>query len=279
MPVLLKILIILLAAGLFLFVLVLYMIAPNKKRDCSKFRGRKYAHRGLHSDGIPENSLSAFKAAKEANLGVELDVQFTKDKQIVVMHDGNLKRMFGVDRKILDLTYDELKQYRFGGTDEHIPLLSEVLEVLGGVPIICEIKPYSGNRCPELCEKTCAFFDNYQGDWCIESFSPFLVQWFRKNRPDVIRGQLSAGMLIFKGLNAFSLFGLRHLLINVLSRPDFIAYRFIDLSPLGFRLCRLFYKPFMVGWTARGDKQFAQAQKNFDTIIFETYERELGIDE
>jgi len=272
MPVILQIIIIVLAAAWFLFLLVLFLIAPNKKRDYSAFRGKKFAHRGLHGDGIPENSLAAFKAAKEANLGVEFDVQFTKDKQIVVFHDGNIKRMCDVDKKILDLTYEELQQYRLNGTDERIPLLSEVLETLGGVPIVCEVKPYSGNRCPELCEKTCAFMDTYPGDWCQESFSPFLTQWFRKNRPDIVRGQLSAAMREDVGQSRFNCFLMRHLLVNIFSRPDFIAYGFDDLTPWGFKLCRTIYRPFMVAWTARGEKQFAQAQKDFDTIIFEKHE-------
>ncbi len=276
MPVLLKVLIVFTAIALFLFLLILYLIAPNKKRDYSAFRGKKYAHRGLHSDGTPENSLAAFKAAKEANFGVEFDVQFTKDKQIVVFHDGDLKRMCGVDQKVLDLTFDELKQYRLNGTDEHIPLLSEVLETIGHVPIVCEVKTYSGNSCPELCEITCALMDTYPGDWCQESFSPFITQWFRKNRPDIIRGQLSASMREHNGQSAVNRFGMRHLLINVFSRPDFIAYGFDDLTPWGFRLCRVIYHPFLVAWTARGDKQFAQAQKDFDTIIFEKHEKGLN---
>ena len=272
MPAILKVLLILFAIALFLFLLILYLIAPNKKRDYSAFRGKKYAHRGLHGDGIPENSLAAFKAAKEANLCVEFDVQFTKDKQVVVFHDGDLKRMCGVDKKILDLTYDELAPYRLAGTSEKIPLLTEVLGVLGGVAIVCEVKTYSGNHCPELCQKICELMDTYQGNWCQESFSPFLTQWFRKNRPDIIRGQLSAAMREENGAKAFDRYGLRHLLINVFSRPDFIAYGFDDISPWGFRLCRAIYKPFIVAWTARGNQQFAQAQKNFDTIIFEKYE-------
>lgn len=276
MPILLKVLIVFTAIALILFLLILYLIAPNKKRDYSAFRGKKYAHRGLHGDGIPENSLAAFKAAKEADFGVEFDVQFTKDKQIVVFHDGDLKRMCGVDQKVLDLPYDELKQYRLNNTDQHIPLLSEVLETLGGVPIICEVKTYSGNNCPELCEKTCTLMDTYSGYWCQESFSPFITQWFRKNRSDIIRGQLSAAMREHNGQSAVNRFGMRHLLINVFSRPDFIAYGFDDLTPWGFRLCRALYKPFLVAWTARGDKQFAQAQKDFDTIIFEKHEKGLN---
>lgn len=272
MPVLLKTLLLLSAFALLLFLLVLFLIAPNQKRDYSAFRSKKYAHRGLHGGGVPENSLAAFKAAKDAGYGVELDVQFTKDRQVVVFHDGDLKRMCGVEKRVLDLTRDELDSYRLGDTEQKIPLLSEVLTVLGGVPVICEIKTFSGNNCPELCEKTCALMDTYQGDWCQESFSPFITQWFFKHRPDVIRGQLSAALRGNNGQSAVNRFGMRHLLINVFSRPDFIAYGFEDLTPCGLRLCRAIFKPFLVGWTARGDKQFAQARQDFDTIIFEQYE-------
>ena len=83
--------------ALVLFVVAVIMMKPRKKRDTSYFHTKMYAHRGLHGNGVPENSMTAFKLAVEKGYGVELDVQMTKDKQLVVFHDGNLKRVCGVD--------------------------------------------------------------------------------------------------------------------------------------------------------------------------------------
>ena len=99
------------------------------------------AHRGLHTKDIPENSLSAFENALKNNYAIELDVQFTKDKEVVVFHDENLKRMTNDTRNIEDVNYDELKNLRLGNTNEIIPTLEEVLELVDSkVAILIEIK-------------------------------------------------------------------------------------------------------------------------------------------
>jgi len=263
---------ILIIAGLLTaFVLIiLYMIAPGEKRDCKRFTAMSFAHRGLHEPGIPENSIEAFKRAREAGYGVELDVQYTKDVQIVVFHDANLFRMCGASVKVCDLTYEELKSYRLAGTDQLIPLFKDVLTVLKDLPLICEIKNHNGNRNDRLCEETYELLREYNGDYCIESFSPFLVKWFRDNHPEVIRGQLSCDC---KGedIGKISGFLLTHLLVNVFSRPDFVAYCHKDTAKAGYILCKYIYHPLLIGWTARGGEEQAGARKKFDSIIFEKY--------
>lgn len=249
---------------------ILYLIAPNEKRDCSAFRGVMYAHRGLHEPGVPENSLEAFKRARDAGYGVELDVQYTSDGKIVVFHDGTLNRMCGVDRKVADCTFDELQQYRLEDSEERIPLFEDVLNTLGDVPLVCEIKNHNGNVNDKLCQETYDYLCGYKGIYCIESFSPFLVKWFRDNHPEVIRGQLSCNMKKEK-MNIVIKFMMTQLLVNVFSRPDFIAYRHQDANQPGFRICRMF-KPLLVAWTARGEAEQALAWKKFDSVIFEKYE-------
>lgn len=263
-------LVVLLAAIIIMIILVLFMIAPNEKRDCLAFKGIMYAHRGLHEPGVPENSLMAFRRAREAGYGVELDVQYTADEKLVVCHDASILRMCGVDKKVADLTYDELKQYKLAGTDESIPLLEDVLNVLVDVPLVCEIKNHNGNSNDKLCSDTYDMLCNYKGIYCIESFSPFLVKWFRINHPEVIRGQLSCNLWKEK-MSIFTKILLSQLLVNVISRPDFIAYRHQDVRQPGFLICKMF-RPLLIGWTARGDKEQAAAWKIFDSVIFEKYE-------
>ena len=85
-----------------------------------------YAHRGLHGGGIPENSLSAYTNAIDNDYGIEIDVQLSSDGEIFIFHDETLTRMCGIDKKLSELTSEEIKQLRLLDTDEHIPTLAEV---------------------------------------------------------------------------------------------------------------------------------------------------------
>ena len=258
-------------AGLLILLTIiffLFMIMPNSKRF-SGFPVQLFAHRGLHGKGIPENSAAAFIRAREKGLGVELDVRFTSDKKLVVFHDDGLKRLCGEDIPVKSIPYDKLKEYRLSGTDETIPLFEEVLRDLKGSPVICEIKSMPGDDVQEICEAVCRHLKAYNGFMCIESFNPFVVRWFAKNRPEIIRGQLSMNFLKAKeGIPFIQAFLMAHLLVNILGRPDFIAYRFTDDSA-GFCLCRKIFRPVCAAWTARGEAEQKQAGLKYQAIIFE----------
>lgn len=254
-----------------LSLLILLAIMPGKRRDTAPFDRTIYAHRGLHSnDGqIPENSLAAFVAAAKAGYGVELDVQFTADKKIVVFHDANLKRMCGVDKRVDELTYVELSDLRLLGSDQSIPLLSDVLEVLDGVTLLCEFKPMRSYFDTSLCEAALPLLNAYKGKVCIESFNPMMVRWFRKNAPEYIRGILSKKFE--KGEVAQVLrFPLASLFANCLCRPDFVAYQHTDHKQCFFHLCR-FFRPMTVAWTVHTPAEEVAARRRFDTVIFEGY--------
>ena len=165
-------LIVLLALGL----LWLLMIFCKRKKSTFSALGKYYyAHRGLHDakNGVPENSLLAFRRAVEHGYGAELDVHLTKDGKLVVMHDESLRRTAGVDRRLCDMTAEELAACRLEGTDEPVPYLEEVLPIHEGkTPLVVEIKPYKGNHA-ELTKRTCELLDRFpQLIYCIESFDP-----------------------------------------------------------------------------------------------------------
>ncbi len=91
------------------------------------------AHRGA-SALYPENTMSAFTAAKELGADwIELDIQQSRDGQLVVAHDANLRRVTGVNANIWNLAYEEIAALPVRNTagrekvSEHIPLLEEVL--------------------------------------------------------------------------------------------------------------------------------------------------------
>ncbi|NLY17776.1 MAG: glycerophosphodiester phosphodiesterase [Clostridiaceae bacterium] len=255
-------------ALIFIAILFIYMIKPGRKR----FKGfpvTHFAHRGLHGGNIPENSIAAFKNAKEKGFGVELDVRFTRDKKLVVFHDDNLKRLCDVDQKVNELTCDELKKYTLSGTKETIPLFSEALGELDKTPIICEIKSIPDGMEEELCEAVCREIESYKGFVCVESFNPFVLRWFKKNRPDIIRGQLSMNFIKNREkLGPMQAFLMTHLLVNLVSRPDFIAYRATDDS-FGWFLCRYIFKPINIAWTVITEKEKAIAKTKYEYVIFE----------
>jgi len=150
----------------------------------------KLAHRGLHNDKFPENSLGAFQHAKDKGFGIELDVRLTKDNQVVVFHDDNLSRMCGKHKDVRNLTLDELKEYKLKKTKYCIPTLEEVLELVQDeVPIIVELKPLRGAK--KYAEIVYNVLKKYKGRYAVKSFNPFLILWFKKHAPKVIRGMLA----------------------------------------------------------------------------------------
>ena len=179
------------AAGAFAF-----LIAPGRRDEglTAPFYGRNFAHRGLHKmdRSVPENSIPAFDAAARIGYGVELDVRLSADGEVVVFHDDDLKRICGVDARVDELSWDELSTLKLCGTPNHIPLFSEVLAVIDGrCPIIVELK--RGRRHAELCRKTYELLRSYKGRYCVESFDPRIVFWFRRRAPEVLRGHLLMG--------------------------------------------------------------------------------------
>ncbi len=246
-----------------------FLIAPGAvtKRQKAPFVGRNFAHRGLHSEdkSVPENSLEAFRLAGRAGYGAELDVRLTKDGQVVVFHDDTLDRMCGVSGRVDEKSYDELKLLSLAGTNQRIPLLTEVLEVYSGRgPLIVEIKNGSRNR--ELCEKTYAILSDYPGEVCVESFNPRILRWFRFHAKDIVRGQLATTMSDYDGaVSRPTAFMLSHCLLNFISRPQFIAYR-VGYRPLSVRLSEAM-GAMRFGWTSHNER----TERGRDGVIFEFY--------
>lgn len=255
---------------------VLYMLAimPAIKRpDMISFQTRLYAHRGLHQekDIAPENSLRAFRLAVEHNYGIELDVQLTKDKVPVVFHDFNLKRMCGNDSKIKDLTLEQLKEFTLYNSTETIPTFQEVLDVVDGrVPLIVEYKVEFSDV--SVCVESSKLLDNYKGTYCIESFNPFVLLWYKKNKKHIVRGQLSTNFIkdSVKG-NVILYFIMQHLLTNFITRPHFIAYNHSHTNMLSFKLCKKLYGSVTFAWTVQSHEALMKSQEHFDFIIFDKF--------
>lgn len=258
-------------------VVIVYFAAVMPRIFCKPpqeaFYNQYFAHRGYHNRElqVPENSRKAFERAIENGFGIELDVQLTKDRVPVVFHDENLSRACGVDRKVKDLTYKELEKYDLFQTKEKIPKFTDVLEqIQGKVPLLVEFK-VQWDAVP-----TCAIVDKalsqYQGQYGIQSFSPLALIWYRKQRPDVLRGQLSTNFSKekIKGDPKVNFF-LQHLLLNFLTKPDFISYDYKYSNNLSFQIATKFFGAMAFGWTIENEKMLTASKKDFESYIFEKF--------
>lgn len=257
--------------------LLLYLLAimPRLKKNpmLESFEGHHYAHRGIHDNesSVPENSLTAFELAIKGGYGIELDVQLTKDLVAVVFHDYDLKRACGVNKKISDLEYKDLLDYKLFKSQERIPTFSQVLDLIGGrVPIIVELKiplkPHS------TCMAASEQLKNYKGLYCIESFNPLGLGWYKKHYPKIVRGQLSTDFIKEKiDGSRVQYFLLKHLLFNFHTKPDFIAYHHKYKRGLSFSICRKLYKTLAIAWTIKSQEQLDESKEYYDLYIFEGF--------
>ncbi len=255
---------------------VLYFLSikprGSKKKEHSKFTGVYYAHRGLHdnSGDAPENSMEAFKRAVKKGYGIELDVQLSKDGVPVVFHDYTLERMCGKEGKVYEYTYEELKQFSLGVSDEKIPRLEDVLKLINGrVPLIVELKVEWMDL--TVCPAADKLLKNYQGVYCIESFNPMVLSWYRRYRNDVFRGQLADAFIKTGEKKGFLYLALQNLWFNWMTKPDFIAYNHKNANVLSRKLCRKLYHNLAVAWTIQSQKELDEAKEKFDLFIFDSF--------
>ena len=278
-----------------LVLLYLLMIMPRIAGRPSRdpFLGVLYAHRGLHDNvtDAPENSMAAFKKAVDAGYGIECDVQLTKDGIPVIFHDFTLARVaryengcapsdavvnednsLGVKGKVIDYTYEELQSFHLMNSSERIPKFEDFLNLVGGkVPLIVELKIELKDL--SVCPAVDKLLSNYQGVYCIESFNPLGVFWYRKNRPEVLRGQLSDAFHRdkpeeFKGILYFIL---TNLMLNFLGRPDFIAFNHKYKSCIALRICRRLFGALTAAWTIKSQEQLEANKDTFDMLIFDSF--------
>lgn len=235
-------------------------------------QGWSYAHRGLHGNGVPENSMLAFRKALEHGYGIELDIHLMKDGNLAVIHDTSLLRTAGVDVNITDLTTEDLANYPLEGTDELIPTFRQVLELFAGkAPLIIELKADSNHK--ELVDAAVRAMEGYSGAYCMESFDPRCVLHLKKSHPQVIRGQLTENFFDSNAtLHPALKFVMKHNLTNFLTVPDFISYKFSHRkATVSNFLCRKVWDIQGVTWTLKNQQEHDTAVKEGWLPIFEDY--------
>ena len=266
-----------LIAGIVVFVLLvayLFCCMPYRAKTAQKtpFTGLMAAHRGLYEkdQSVPENSLEAFRRAAREGYGVELDVQLTKDGEVVVFHDDIVDRMTTETGRVDRFTLAELQALPLKGTAHRVPLFTDVMAVIDGVsPTIVELK--STKNYDELCRKALAILRTLKGPYCVESFDPHIVRWFYKNAPDLMRGQLTESYRYWRrsGKTVWQSFLMHSLCFNFLTHPQFIAFG-RGRRPLSWFLGKVTGAAH-VFWTEHPDHDHKKLQKQYDCIIFEHY--------
>ena len=253
------------------------LLAPRRNQPgWERLEGVRYAHRGLHDPalGIPENSMAAFRRAVEHGFGAELDVHLMADGGLAVVHDSSLKRVCGADVCIEDLTAADLARYPLMGTQETIPLLSQVLELFQGkTPLVIELKVERGNAAA-LTDAVMAALEGWNGAYCLESFHPAALLRLKEKYPQVLRGQLSQNFLKPEEANGLSLpvrFALTNLLTTAFTRPDFIAYSWKDRGNASLRLMKALYGVHEVSWTVRDRETMDALDRAGAASIFEGF--------
>lgn len=264
---------ILLLILLLIAILFLYLVHPRLRRpDCTPFLNCCFAHRGLHDmeHGIPENSLAAFCRAAEAGYGIELDVQLTRDGIPVVFHDATLSRMCAIDRRVDSLSFQELQEFTLAGTKEKIPSFAEALSLIKGrVPLLVEIKmDHIDFAIPQKVDE---LLYAYGGLYCVESFHPAALWWYRKNRPGIFRGQLSTNFNIENRTLSPLQYLLGKMVLNVFSRPDFISYNWRFRVDTALNICHRIFGAHCAGWVIRSEKELKTCRRLFDMYIFEDF--------
>ncbi|MBQ7332885.1 MAG: glycerophosphodiester phosphodiesterase [Clostridia bacterium] len=253
-----------------------FLIKPNKYRsEMDAFKNVRYAHRGLHSESVPENSIEAFSLAVEAGYGIELDVRLSSDGELVVFHDDTLDRMTSELGRVDGRTAEELTKIKLRGTENTVPTFREVLKLVDGkVPLLVEIKEDAGKY--GVTEKTVEMLKQYNGPFIVESFNPLSLGRVKKLAPEFMRGFLSQNFYKEEKYRRFMYFLLQNMLLNFICRPDFIAYSHKDSGMKVFNFIRKHHrKTPLIAWTLESLEEDATAINNgFCGIIFQYYQPE-----
>ncbi|MDA9137190.1 MAG: glycerophosphodiester phosphodiesterase family protein [Pelagibacterales bacterium] len=213
------------------------------------------AHRGLHSNAnnIYENTKESFLAAVNENYAIECDVVLSKDHEVVVLHDENLKRLCNLDKNVSNLTMNELRSLKIYESNSNIISLDEMLHVVSAhVPIIIEIK---GKFTPFIEERIQEIIRSYRGPIALKTFNLKSVEWLIKFLPYVYKG-----LVIDSNTNNFE--AILDLNIDFVSCDiEFIESNLVDrLKKKGLPI---------ITWTVDNEDKKKKANLIADNIIFE----------
>ena len=224
----------------------------------------EFAHRGLHGPGVPENSLAAAEGAIARGLGIECDIQRSRDDHPIVFHDWDLARLTGATGLAQEREAEALEALHLLGTDQHPVRLARFIEVIAGrVPLLIEIKSLPGYDVERTCSSVAGLLNTYHGDLAVMSFDPKVPMWFAAEAPDVVRG--------FVGTDSFEngFEGVwRDPEALAQAQPDFLAIAVRDLHRPEAAAWRAGGRPLLT-WTVRSPETRATGLALADALIAE----------
>jgi len=244
-------------------------------KDLSWIQNNLIAHRGLYNkdQSIPENSLLAYQLALDKGYSIELDLNVLKDGTVLAFHDHTFKRPCNDNRELSEVTYDEIKDLTLFSSQEKIPTLQNVLDLVQEkVPLLIELKPHGD--VVFLCESMMKIMMDYKGKYAVFSFHPRVVSWFKKYHPEVIRGQISEYFKTDKAMNPISKYLMKSMFFNRFTRPDFISYGIYDM-PNKYIDKAMKKGITVISYAARTKEQFDFVKSHYHNTVFEFFEPKI----
>lgn len=223
-----------------------------------------YAHRGLHGPGRVENAPAAFRAAVAAGLGVECDVQRSRDDCPMIFHDWDFMRLVGRPERTGSLTAEQWKELSYL-EGEDVPItLADCLEIVDAeVPLLIEVKSRRGYDIERSCEGVYKALERYRGLYAVMSFDPRVSRWFHRYSPETVQGLVMREDDRGMTQQAWQ----RHLALWI-ARPEFIAYHVAALPNPMVRSLRAAGFPVLT-WTVNSPELLARARVHADAAIAE----------
>jgi glycerophosphoryl diester phosphodiesterase len=232
------------------------------------------AHRGLHGHGLIENSLGAADAAAKASYGIEVDLQLTADREVVVFHDTTLDRLTDARGPLAALMLADLKKVAFRETNERIPTLQELLDVVAGrTPLVLELKS-DWNANMDLVKRTAEILVGYSGPVAAMSFDPRMLVALQGAAPGLPRGIVAERYYDdpeWHPMSRWKKFQLGNLLHFAITKPHFVAYSVSDLPALAPLLARHLVGMKLLTWTVRSKAVQQRARWWANQVIFEGF--------
>lgn len=234
------------------------------------------AHRGLHdrASGVIENTISAARAAIEKGFAIECDVQLSSDGEVFVFHDDALERLTNASGDFKIFSKTEIGSLSLKGTSDHIPTLSEFLDVIAGrVPLICEIKSRFDGSIAAV-QRVAEVIASYEGPIALKSFDPIMVEATAHHAPDRPRGFIGESVYDdpewdFLTAKQKKEFATLHSLDEM--KLDFLSWYIKDLDRPTPQLARGSLGLPIMSWTVRTADQRMKAQCYADQIVFEGF--------
>lgn len=224
----------------------------------------EYAHRGLHGNGVPENSLQGARLAIEAGMGIECDIQRSLDLQPMVFHDWDITRLTGYVGDTEKISAADLGTLPYLDSDECPATLPQLLETVSGqVPLLIEIKSRRGYEVEKSCEIVAQALSGYSGDHAVMSFDPRVVRWFRHNSP-----QTCAGLVMREDAHGYTQKAWQRRAALWLAKPDFLAYHIAALPNRWVTGLRAKGLPILT-WTVNSPETRQRALLHADALIAE----------